>query len=1065
MLHKVLLFVFLSPLVLLAQDITLARFPAISPAGDRVAFSYQGDIWVHNLSTKNNRRLTIHEAYESHPQFNSRGDSIAFESNRFGNKDIFTMPTSGGRPVRITYHSANDELSQWSAQGKLLFTTSRTYQQVEWNDELQQVAAQGGTPGRIFGALGQQAVQSPNGKLIAFVRGSCRLSREQYQGSANNDIWLYNRQNETYIQLTESGGNDFMPRFKNDTTLLCLSANGDRYNLQSLTLNPTGEKQNAQFLTHFANEGIRYYDVAGETIVMERDAHLYLLRGTGVPKPLALEINADYRFDPENYKTYRGSMDNYAISPQGQYAVATIHGEIFAQALDKDKKRAVNLSRHPYRERKALWLNDTTVIFNSDREGGQYDLYMLQSADKKKPQPFHSLKHRITRLTDTPEDETDFWLAPDGKQIVYRRGAQDLVQAQIKPGKITAAKTLISAWNVPDAVAWSPDSRYLAYSRTNLNFNNEIFIHPLTESREPVNVSMHPRGDYSPVWSPDGSKLAFRSNRHNRDADVWFAWLRREDWLQTKADREEGLYFAEAEKSETEDKKQENDAAKEVEPITIDFENIYKRLEQVTRLEGNEGSVLVSKDGETFYFEAREPGAKGTDVYSAKYDGSEIKQITKGGVNPSDLQWGHEGKKIYYLKGGKIHALNPENGKSETFAHKAEMRLRKEEEQQQVFHEMWKALDKNFYDPHFHGRNWDSLRTVHEPRIRAASTKQDFADMINLMLGQINASHMGYYTGGEEETQKQNSGLLGVELTPVSSGMKISYVLPDGPADRPHSRIHAGDIITAVNGEPLEPSENFYARLIQRAGKQVLLTVQRSQANGDPEEVVIRPESNLSREKYEAWVAERSRLVEEYSKGKLGYIHIRGMNMASFERFERELTASGYGKEGVVIDVRYNGGGWTTDYLMAVLNVRQHAYTIPRGATDNLQKHHRDFKEYYPFSERLPLSWYTKPSVALCNESSYSNAEIFSHAYKNLDIGTLVGQPTFGAVISTGGTRFMDGSFVRLPFRGWYVKATEKNMEDEPAIPDVLVKNAPNYRATGEDNQLRKAVEVLLQQL
>lgn len=187
--------------------------------------------------------------------------------------------------------------------------------------------------------------------------------------------------------------------------------------------------------------------------------------------------------------------------------------------------------------------------------------------------------------------------------------------------------------------------------------------------------------------------------------------------------------------------------------------------------------------------------------------------------------------------------------------------------------------------------------------------------------------------------------------------------------------------------------------------------------------------------------------------------------MPSFERFERELQASGMGKEGIVIDVRFNGGGWTTDYLMAVLNVRQHAYTIPRGAAENLQDEHKKFKNYYPFSERLPLSSWTKPSVAMCNESSYSNAEIFSHAYKTLDIGTLVGKPTFGAVISTGGQRLLDGSYVRMPFRAWYVKATEENMENGPAVPDVIVDNAPDSKANGEDPQLKKAVEVLLEQL
>ena len=186
--------------------------------------------------------------------------------------------------------------------------------------------------------------------------------------------------------------------------------------------------------------------------------------------------------------------------------------------------------------------------------------------------------------------------------------------------------------------------------------------------------------------------------------------------------------------------------------------------------------------------------------------------------------------------------------------------------------------------------------------------------------------------------------------------------------------------------------------------------------------------------------------------------------MPSFERFERELASAGYGKEGIVIDVRYNGGGWTTDYLMAILNVKQHAYTIPRGAAKSL-KEHKNFKQYYPFGERLPFYAWNKPSVALCNASSYSNAEIFSHAYKSFEIGTLVGKPTFGAVISTGGKGMIDGTFVRKPYRAWYTKKTEMNMEWEPARPDIELENSQDARAKGVDEQLKKAVDTLLKQI
>jgi len=332
------------------------------------------------------------------------------------------------------------------------------------------------------------------------------------------------------------------------------------------------------------------------------------------------------------------------------------------------------------------------------------------------------------------------------------------------------------------------------------------------------------------------------------------------------------------------------------------------------------------------------------------------------------------------------------------------------------------------------------------------------------MLGQINASHMGMYRGEErKELQKETTGILGVEFEPTSNGqLKITKVVPNSAADRESSKLLVGDIITSVNGQTVSASENIYKHLVASNNEKIILGVF---SNGKEKEVVIRPKSSGREDNYNAWVKECKRLTDIYSNGKLGYIHIQGMNWESFERFERELTAAGLGKEGIVIDVRYNGGGWTTDYLMAVLNVKQHAYTIPRGASNDLSKDHKDFKNYYPYSERLPLAAWTKPSVAICNQASYSNAEIFSHAYKELGLGKLVGIPTFGAVISTGGQTLIDGSYVRVPFRGWFVKSSEKNMDFTPAMPDVVIDNYPDEKAKGKDSQLQTAVNELLKTL
>jgi C-terminal processing protease CtpA/Prc len=702
------------------------------------------------------------------------------------------------------------------------------------------------------------------------------------------------------------------------------------------------------------------------------------------------------------------------------------------------------------------WLSDTTLVFVSDRDG-QNDLYLIKSADKNESNLFKSLKHETIHIVNTPNiEEFDPVVSPDGNQIIFRRGNGKLIAAGIKPsGEFKNERILLDGWDTPGSVAWSPDSRWIAYQLSDLNFNSEIYILNVDGESDPANVSMHPRYDFNPFWSADGSKLGFVSQRNNNNFDVWFAWLKKTDWEKTQRDWEE---------SEDESSSKMKDSTK-TKPIEIDLENIYQRLSQVTSLPGDENRAAISNDGKTFYFTAQSTTGKGTDLFSIKWDGKEVKEITSGGINPSQLKMDKDGSHLYFMKnGGTLARVDTKTGKDENLPFSGEMVIDHQKEKNQIFDEAWRALNKGFYDPDFHGHDWNALKKKYKPWAMAGSTQKDFRDIFNELLGQLNASHMGLRNVQERsETQKEKTGLIGTVVEPLDKGVEVTHVVKDSPADRVQSKLNVGDIILSVNGKNITSKDNFYSYLVNTENDKVLLNVKNKK--GETRDVVIRPTSSLRNELYNEWVDQRSKLTDKYSNGRLGYMHIRGMNWPSFERFEREFTARGQGKDGIVIDVRFNGGGWTTDYLMLVLNYKQHAYTIPRGAADNLAEDHTKFRNYYPIGERLPYSAWLKPSIAMCNQNSYSNAEIFSHAYKNLGIGKLVGVPTFGAVISTGGHGLIDGSYVRMPFRGWYVKATDKNMDFSPAVPDIMVENAPDSKSKGEDPQLKRAVEELMKEL
>jgi len=1054
----------------------LINSPSISPDGKQIAFNFQGDIWVSSIDGLNAKRITVHEANDTNPFWSHDGNSIAFESDRYGNSDIYVIPASGGMPKRITFHSASDFITDYTKEGEIIFSTRRNFTQVEREYETHIVSDQGGTPKRLMSTVGFDSKLSPNGKFIAFVKGSCRIAREAYRGPANRDLWLYDIAADTYTKLTTYDGNDFNPQWGDDSTIYFQSSMSGKYNIHKLTINNQGDKVgNIEAITSFTDMGIFSFNVSvnGKDISMVQGDKLFVLNTLSKNlKEVKLNISSDYRFDPIQHKTFTNRIEEIALSPNGKLTVFVIRGELFLRSTDKDNKKTVNLSKSAYRDRMPTWLNDSALVFVSDRDG-QNDLYLLKSDDSKKGDLLQTLKYKIVRLTNTKENEENPIISPDGKSIVFNRGNGKLIVSKIDSnGKLSGEITLLDGWDTPNDISWSPDSKWLAYSLKDLDFNQEIYIHKADNTKVPVNISMHPKQDSQPIWSADGKKLVFSSNRNNGDYDVWFTWLNKSDWEKVPQDwdEEENTNDKDNKKKDADNDKKDSKAKEAVKEITIDFDDIYKRQVQVTSFVGGEFARYISKDGKTIYYTTGN-GSRGsdaevdTDLFKIKWDGKDNKEITSKNTRPSNIVADLKETKFIMTTGtGNLTTLNLSSDKTEGLSISAKMDVDYFEESNQIFEEAWKAINDGFYDPDFHGQNWEAIKKKYKPLAIKASTRADFQNIFNWMLGQINASHMGLRVDEErEDLQAETTGLLGIEVLPNNNGsLKVISVVENMPADKNVSSLKIGDVIISVNGTKLTKNINFYSLMEGTSNEKIYLGVDR---NNIEQEIVIRPNSSNRKENYDAWVKERKRLTEKYSNGKLGYIHIQGMNWQSFEEFERELTSAGLGKQGLIIDVRYNGGGWTTDYLMAVLNVKQYAYTVPRGAANNLEKENAKFIDHYPFNERLPLASWTKPSVALCNHTSYSNAEIFSHAYKSLGIGTLVGEPTFGAVISTGATRLIDGSTVRMPFRGWYVKSTRSNMELGPAVPDVLVYNNPDDKSKGEDTQLKVAVETLLKQL
>ena len=680
--------------------------------------------------------------------------------------------------------------------------------------------------------------------------------------------------------------------------------------------------------------------------------------------------------------------------------------------------------------------------------------------------------------------------SPDGMRLGFIRGLGDIMVLDLATGEETLLR---AGWDRGVEFEWSLDSNWIVFDQADMNFNQDVFVMPSDGSTAPVNISRHPDNDGGARFSADARVLAFSSERDGEEEDIWYVFLDRR--LEKMADPELKTYFEEAEKAakkrkpldpnevrrklaaaadgeeEADDSDADEDTMADAEvtpPFTQeDLQTAYRRLRKISRLPGSERRLAMLPSGERILFGNRlsAPGVSG--LYSVKWDGSGRKRI---GESVSMMGLSLTGSKLVAVGGGSAKTIDTGSGKVTSYPISMRIRIDREQESSEKFLEAASIMGAMFYDPEMKGLDWPALTERYHDLAARTRTADEFNWVSNRLLGELSASHMGMRAPAQSMPLSQSIGRLGVDLEPVADGYRVTSVLEDGPAESSDMPLLVGDVIIGIDLEPLDldttPPDTVGGRLRGRLGKEVVVSVRREAASdaadGSAEslelDLLLKPISNsaVRRLVYDATQRRRAAQVHEWSDGRLGYTHVRSMDQASLDEFERDLFAATEGREGLIVDVRDNGGGWTTDRLLSSIMTPNHAYTIPRGAD-------RSVVDTYP-QDRLFIQRYLMPMNMICNEKSYSNAEIVSHAFKNLDRGTLVGQRTHGSVISTGGTSLIDGTSLRLPFRGWYLP-DGSDMENNGAMPDIVIEQTPDDEVADHDAQLQAAVEDLMRRL
>lgn len=1089
-------------------SVQLASDPALSPDGTVLAFELAGDIWTVPTKGGVAQRLTTHPAAESKPKFSPDAKELAFVSRRSGSPQVWLQNINPagrttGTPRQVTHHTAGYQLESWYPDGKhLLVSMSRdNYWYARENVRFAKVAIDGPAADRLlFDDYGSVPSLSPDGTSVLFQREGVAWWRKGYVGTQAGQIWRFDGSTNRFTELLKQRYGNRTPLWKPDGSgFYVVSQRGGTFNLWQHDFEAGEPRQ----ITHHDDDSVVMPTLSadGSRIVYRHLFDFYQLSlNDENPKPVRINIRVagDPVVEPTIRRTIT-SIDHAAFTPDGLEIAVAAGGDIWV--MDSELREPINITRSAIDESEPVFVEQgEALLFLRDHEGA-VNIWRAEP-ETKAEYWWRQSSFRLTQLTEMTDTITDLRLSPSGCKIAYIRKPGDLYVSDVDGKK---PRLILSGFDAP-SFEFSPDGRWITYAQKDNDFNSDIWIVPTDGSTPPVNISRHPKNDYSPKWSPDGRILAFTGVRDSDTTDLLYVYLTRQDADSTSRDRT--LEKARKKIDESRNKKAEpagsaasksgaakesrpdqpdsgadsddpptNDQATEKKPgkpddendedacqrpekVEIDFDDIHKRVQRIRIANASVYGLFWFGEKQTLAFSASIDGREGT--YTVAFpDDLKPKFLTSD--RGSSVMRLKSPKTVGWVTAGAPATLGVD-GKLTKFSFSARQEIDAHDRYRAGFDVAWRLMRDNWYDERFGNRNWDAIRRKYSDAAAGSPDDSTFATVVQMMLGELNGSHLGFTPGANEASFSPPGWIpqtahLGIRFDPSHSGpgLKIRDVLVGGPADRQSSRLFQGDTVLAIEGTKVDPDYDLTELLNGPLDRDLRLLVRSAVAEEHDSviqrerTVMLRPisYSNAQSLLYPMWEESNRKTVEELSGGRLGYLHIQGMNMPSLYEFERKLFEVGYNKDGLVIDVRGNGGGSTADRLLTALTQPRHAITVPRGGGPG-----------YP-QDRMVYATWDKPIIVLCNQNSFSNAEIFSHAVRVLKRGRLVGVQTAGGVISTGATSVMDLGTLRQPFRGWYSIETGEDMELNGAMPDVEIWPLPGELPQGVDRVLERSVKIL----
>lgn len=1022
------------------HTLTGMRSLALSPDGSKIAFTYRGDVWVADSSGGKAVPVTSNVEMDDYPVWSPDGKWIAFASDRYGSWDVYAVPVDGGETKRLTTTSNTEIPVSWSPDGKQILMDA------DYEKGFSGIYGLDVATGRLHEYYQSQfGLDAPtfshDGKKITYgYKNDFPYTRPRYHGSGANQVWMVNTDGTDRKKVKANEFQHLWTQFSPDdskfytVTVSDLTPSSHKVNEQPEVFKDSVERTpnvyelsfngGTKRVTNFVGDaGTRFLTVSKSGMMaFENGGKVYSMVPGQEPKKVEFTAVIDPKQGTSERLVLTTGADDVTLSPDTKTAIFTVNREIWSVPTTKGKgpngADATQLTDYAGSDVSPVYSADgKSMFFISDR-GGVMSLYKMDLASKK-----------VTSLYAPDHDIDGLKLVPGGKSLSFWLSGTEggLYTIPTTGGEATRVVKL----NWDNNYSFSPDGKYVAYVRpipgTGFKYwddgNNIWVVEVATGKAE--NVTQLNVNDDDPAWSADGKYLYFTSDRNGG-----------------------GIYALSCSAEEAREPDLDLKYTKPTGEVTVkfDFGHTVDRIRRIVTGPSN-GPVISDPEKGDLYFR------RGGAVWRADYDGDNSRAV--GGTEGArGLELSLDTTKLYFVAGGnpKTVDIRKPNMPVATVEFRAEWIHDLVAERLAAFNECWRVYNQTFYDPYFHRRDWKQIKKNYEPLLDGVATRRGMSTLLNEMIGQLESSHseVGPARGGASATPYASLGFT-IDYSYQGDGVKIKDVPKDTPGWFSKTKLNPGEYVLTVNDKPVAAGQSFFEALEGQSGRDVTLKVNATPVMAGARTVTFRALSTgqYRQIQYNNLIDWRRKYVEEKSGGRLTYVHIAGMGGANLDTFNREMWEYVNGKEGAIIDVRENGGGNIADVLIDELERKRQMVYVPRDLEP---------------MDGPGQAWGGKPTVVMCAETSFSNAEMFPQAMKTVGLADLVGMKTPGYVIYTSGSQLVDGTQIRIPGTGVY-RVDGTPLEDTGVEVDYPVDITPEQYFNQQDPQLDKAIEVLMKKL